>query len=95
MMPAGEKAFAVRTAAKSGVYSFENRPRELSPELQRQFKSDKAAWKFFEQQPSGYRRLMAFWVMSAKREETRQCRLAQLMADSKRGRRVGVLNNKK
>jgi uncharacterized protein YdeI (YjbR/CyaY-like superfamily) len=44
MMPAGEKAFAARTAARSGVYSFENRPRELSVELQRQFRSDNAAW---------------------------------------------------
>ena len=95
MMPAGLKAFAARTAAKSGIYSFENRPRELSPELQRQFKSDKAAWKFFEQQPPGYQRLMAFWVMSAKQDETRARRLAQLISDSKRGRRVGAINTKK
>lgn len=95
MMPAGEQAFAARTAARSGVYSFENRPRELSPQLQRQFRSDKAAWEFFQQQPPGYRRLMAFWVMSAKQEETRQRRLAQLMSDSKQGRRVGLLTSKK
>ena len=95
MMPAGEKAFAARTAAKSGVYSFENRPRELSPELQQQFKLDPAAWEFFEQQPPGYRRLMAFWVMRAKQEETRRRRLAQLISDSKRSRRVGVMTSKK
>ncbi|HEX5219670.1 MAG TPA: YdeI/OmpD-associated family protein [Verrucomicrobiae bacterium] len=95
MMPSGLKAFAARTAAKSGIYSFENRPRGLSPELQRQFKSDKAAWKFFEQQPPGYRRVMIFWVMSAKRDETRLRRLARLIADSKCGRRVGLLDNKK
>lgn len=95
MMPAGLKAFAARTAAKSGVYSFENRPRELSPQLQRQFKSDRAAWKFFEQQPPGYQRLMTFWVMSAKRDETRARRLAQLISDSKQGRRVGVMTTKK
>jgi uncharacterized protein YdeI (YjbR/CyaY-like superfamily) len=88
MRPPGQKAFAARTAAKSGVYSFENRPRELSPELQRQFKADKAAWEFFQQQPPGYRRLMSFFVMSAKRDETRARRLARLISDSKQGRRV-------
>ena len=95
MMPSGLKAFAARTAAKSGIYSFENRSRELSSELQRRFKADKAAWTFFEQQPPGYRRLLNFWVMSAKREETRARRLAQLISDSKRGQRVGVMTNKK
>jgi uncharacterized protein YdeI (YjbR/CyaY-like superfamily) len=95
MMPAGQEAFAARTPERSGVYSFENRPRELSPELQRQFKTDKVAWGFYQQQPPGYRRLMAFWVMSAKQEETRQRRLAQLMKDSNYGRRVGSLTSKK
>ena len=94
MKPAGLKAFAARTKAMSGVYSFENKPRELSPALQRQFKSDNAAWEFFQHQPPGYRRVACFWVMSAKQEETRQRRLAQLMSDSKRGRRLGVASSK-
>jgi uncharacterized protein YdeI (YjbR/CyaY-like superfamily) len=95
MMPAGLKAFAARSSAKSGVYSFENRPRELSRALQRQFKSDRAAWDFFQQQPPGYRRLACFFVMSAKQEETRQRRLARLMSDSKQGRRLGVISSRK
>ena len=90
MRPPGVKAFAARCEAKTGIYSFENRPRELSPELQRQFKSDKAAWNFFRQQPPGYQRLMSFFVMSAKRDETRQRRLAQLLAHSGAGRRLGL-----
>jgi len=95
MMPAGLKAFAVREAARSGVYSFENRPRELSPELERQFKAHKSAWEFFQQQPPGYRRLVIFRVMSAKQEETRQRRLAQLMSASKQGRRLDMLGGGK
>lgn len=95
MQPAGLKAFAARTAAKSGVYSFENKPRQLMPALERQFKSDKAAWDFFQQQTPGYRRLASFWVMSAKQEETRQRRFAQLISDSKQGRRLGVVAGKK
>jgi len=95
MMPMGLKAFAARNAAKSGIYSFENKPRQLSLELERQFKSDKAAWNFFQQQPPGYRRLASFYVMSAKQEETRQRRLARLMADSKKGQRLGVVGGGK
>jgi len=95
MKPAGLQAFAVRTKARSGVYSFENKPRALSPALQRMFASEKAAWEFFQQQPPGYRRVAAFWVMSAKQEATRLRRLARLIADSKAGRRMGVLTSKK
>jgi uncharacterized protein YdeI (YjbR/CyaY-like superfamily) len=95
MKPAGLKAFAARTAARSAVYSFENKPCELSPEYQCQFKADKAAWEFFQQQPRGYRRLMSFWVMSAKQEETRERRLLQLMSDSKQGQRLGMLSSGK
>jgi len=91
MKPAGLKAYAARHAAKSGVYSFENKPRQLSPALERQFKLDRVAWNFFQKQPPGYRRLASFWIMSAKQEETRQRRLARLVADSRQDRRLGLL----
>jgi hypothetical protein len=82
------KAFAARQPAKSGVYSFENAPRQLSPALERRFKAEKAAWDFFQQQPPGYRRLASFWVMSAKLDQTRDRRLTRLMRDSKQARRL-------
>ena len=94
MMPAGLKAFAAREAAKSGVYSFENKPRQLSPELERQFKSDKNAWEFFQQQPPGYRRLAVWWISSAKKPETRARRLGQLIHDSHEGRRLRQVTGK-
>jgi uncharacterized protein YdeI (YjbR/CyaY-like superfamily) len=95
MQPAGLKAYAARDLGRSGAYSFENKPRQLSPALQRQFKSDKAAWDFFQRQPPGYRRLASFWIMRAKQEETRQRRLARLMADSKQGRRLDLLSGRR
>lgn len=94
MTSPGMKAFAAREVTRSGVYSFENQPRELSPELKRQFKTDKAAWEFFLQQPPGYRRIASFWVMSAKQEQTRQRRLTGLMSDSGKGRRLAMLGGK-
>jgi hypothetical protein len=68
-MPAGLKAFAARTAAESGMYSFENKPRELSPASRRQFESQPDAWEFFLHQPPGFHRAANFWVMSANRKQ--------------------------
>ena len=92
MMPMGLKTFAARTKAKSGVYSFENKPRRLSPAMERRFKSDRTAWDFFQRQPPGYRRVASFWVVSAKQAATRERRLTQLMSDSKQRRRLGMLS---
>jgi len=92
MAPAGEKAFAAREEGRSGVYSFEQeRPKELSPAYRKRFKANRKAWDWYQSQAPYYRRTTAFWVMSAKREETREKRLATLIADSSRGRRVGIL----
>lgn len=90
MMPAGLKAYDARDLKKCGVYSFENAPRKLSAADKKQFKTDKTAWDFFQQQPPGYRRLAVWWVVGAKKEETRARRLAQLLADSGNGRRLGM-----
>jgi uncharacterized protein YdeI (YjbR/CyaY-like superfamily) len=72
-------------------YSFEGRAVELAPAFVRRLRANPAAWSFYSAQPPSYRRLTAHWVMSAKREETRVRRLATLIADSARGRRIGPL----
>ena len=92
MRPAGRAAFAKRSSQRSGVYSFEQRHQiELAPAQARKLKANAAAWAFFGQQPPGYQRLMRFWVMSAKREETRDRRLGLLITESAAGRRVPLL----
>jgi len=88
MMPAGLKAFNAREAARSGVYSFENAPRKLAPEDEKQFKADKVGWQFFQKQPCGYQRLAIWYVVSAKKLETRARRLTRLIADSRAGKRL-------
>lgn len=92
MQPAGLAAHARRSAAKTGVYSFENRPEDLPPALKKTFRADARAWKFWSAQPPGYRRTATWWVISAKQETTRQRRLAQLIADSAAGRRLAMLS---
>ncbi|MEY2560669.1 MAG: hypothetical protein QOG51_1084 [Verrucomicrobiota bacterium] len=89
MQPAGVAAFARREENNSRKYSFENRDSAtLTDDDERKFRRDRAAWEFFQRQPPGYRRLAAWWVISAKRPETRRKRLARLIADSRAERRI-------
>jgi uncharacterized protein YdeI (YjbR/CyaY-like superfamily) len=92
MQPAGLAAFKARDPVKSGTYSFEQRSAAaLDAESEARFMADRAAWRFFQAQPAGYRRTAIFWVVSARREETRARRLATLIADSAAGQRLGLL----
>ncbi len=94
MRPAGRKAFEARTDGRSGIYSYEQRRQaKLGREFERQFRSNPKAWAFFRAQPPGYRATATYWVVSAKREETRQRRLAMLIDDSAHGRTVGPLTS--
>lgn len=88
MRPAGLAAFARRREDPTEGYSYERRPHDLPPEYARLLKADREAWAFFHGAIASYRRACAWWVVSAKREETRARRLAQLIAHSKAGRFV-------
>lgn len=85
---AGLAMFEARSADRTGVYSYENRPREFEPAYERKFRASRKAWQFFQSQPPGYRRTLVWFVMSAKQEATRQRRLDQLIAASAAGRRI-------
>lgn len=92
MQPAGLRAFEARDPAKSGIYSFERREAaRLDEAAEARFRAHKEAWRFFEAQPPGYRKIAVHWVVSAKREETRARRLETLIADSAAGRRIALL----
>jgi uncharacterized protein YdeI (YjbR/CyaY-like superfamily) len=77
MRPAGLREFERRS--KSRVYSYENRPRALPPELEKKFRANRKAWAFFEKQAPWYRRVAIHFVTSGKKEETRERRLAKLI----------------
>jgi uncharacterized protein YdeI (YjbR/CyaY-like superfamily) len=92
MHQAGRDAHAARGAAKSGIYSYEQRKRARLPAtLEARFKRNRKAWTFFQAQPVWYRHTSAWWVVSAKKEETRERRLATLIADSAAGRTIRQL----
>jgi len=92
MRPAGIKAFEARDPKKAELYSFENPPRALDAAAVRAFKGNRRAWAWFEKQAPWYRRTAAWWVMSAKREETRARRLAMLISSAARGERASPFN---
>jgi uncharacterized protein YdeI (YjbR/CyaY-like superfamily) len=89
---AGRAAHAHRRKDRSGVYSFENRDKAvLGPEQEALFRANETAWAYFTSRPRSYRTAATWWVVSAKREATRERRLAQLIADSAAGRPIGPL----
>lgn len=88
MHPAGLRAFEARREARSAIYAFEQKNVAFTDEQERAFRANANAWRFFAEQPPGYRRVMTWWVISAKREETRLSRLAKLIAESDAGRRM-------
>jgi uncharacterized protein YdeI (YjbR/CyaY-like superfamily) len=88
MRPMGLKAFAARIKNKSGVYSYEQRNTELKQPYAKLLKKNEAAWKFFETQPQSYRKMIDWWIISAKKEQTRMARLAKLISESAKGRRL-------
>ncbi len=91
MRPAGLKAFAARLENKSGIYSYEQRRAELDEPYAGVLRANAAARAFFDSQPPSYRKAAVWWVVSAKREETRLKRLATLVEDSAAGRRIAPL----
>jgi uncharacterized protein YdeI (YjbR/CyaY-like superfamily) len=88
MRPAGVKAFAARIENKSGIYAYEQRRDRLEEPYASMLKKNKAAWAFLEAQPPSYRKLVGWWIVSAKKEETRLQRLEKLAEMCARGKRL-------
>lgn len=88
MQPAGLEAFAKRRENRSGIYSYEQRRDQLEEPFAALLKKDKRAWAFFQAQPPSYRKVVGWWVVSAKKDATRMARLQQLIAACAKGRRI-------
>jgi uncharacterized protein YdeI (YjbR/CyaY-like superfamily) len=88
MQPAGLKAFELRKDNRSEIYAYEQRSSELIEPYAAQFKRNKKAWDFFQAQPPGYRKIMNWYVLSAKQEETRLKRLQRVIEASAEGVRL-------
>ena len=92
MKPAGMHLFNNRTDAQG--YSSEDRNVQPSREYEEQIKANKPAWLFLSNSAPSYRRDSIWWVMSAKKEETRLKRLGILIASSEAGLKIPTLRKK-
>lgn len=84
MTPAGLEAFAKRKPERSGSYAYES-GQALTAEQRSRVLADPAAAAFWDIATPTYRRVAENWVASAKRAETRESRLEQLIADCAAG----------
>ena len=85
MRAAGRKAFEARTEERTGAYSYEQRPAELPEPYLAILERDTAAFRSFQAKPPSYRKTVAWWIVSAKKEETRLRRLKKLVEFESRG----------
>jgi uncharacterized protein YdeI (YjbR/CyaY-like superfamily) len=89
MTPAGLRAWEERGKSTRFGYTYSDFDRELGETERMEFEKHEAAWQFFQDQAPSYRRQVSHWVMSAKRPETKEKRLNQLIEASKERKRVG------
>ena len=90
--PAGLAAFERRSDDRTAIYSYEQRRNaKLEPDQKQRLQADVRAHAFFESQPPSYRRAAIHWVASAKKPETRERRMSQLIECSAAGELVPPL----
>lgn len=95
MRAPGLKAFAARNENRSGIYAYEQRSSTLPAEYEKILKKNKAAWKFLQDQPPYYRKLVSWYVTSAMKEETRIKRLNAVVEQSAKHQRIGQFSRDK
>ena len=95
MQPTGLAAFRARKENRSGIYSYEQRDVDLPEPYRGILRENATAWEFFERQPASYRKAANWWVLSARREETRRKRLDKLVEHSARAERIPQFTWKK
>ncbi len=89
MQPKGLEAFQKRRENKSAIYAYEQRDQiELTEAETAAFQANQPAWDFFHTQPNSYRKAALWWLVSAKKLETRTKRLGILIEDSANGRTI-------
>lgn len=86
----GLKAYQARKQEKSEIYAYEQNPDDikLDADYENRFQANQGAWDFFQAQAPSYKRPALWWIISAKKAETREKRLLTLIEDSANGRRL-------
>jgi uncharacterized protein YdeI (YjbR/CyaY-like superfamily) len=86
---AGAAAYARRTQEKSKVYAYEQaEDAELSVHEIAELKRSGSAWQFLQETPPSYRRVVLYWVVRAKKPQTRAARFHKLLQACAAGERL-------
>lgn len=91
MKKPGLNAYKKRDKKNSRRASFEQESVKLKKEYEDQIRQNKQAWKFFEELAPSYTKTSIHWVMSAKREDTRQRRLKILIESCEKQEKIPPL----
>ena len=95
MHQSGLNAFEKREENRSGQYSYEQRSENFPEPYAKIMRRNRAAWNFFSAQSPYYRKTIGWWVVSAKKEETRLKRLDKLIEDCSKGQLIPLLKPSK
>ena len=92
MTDQGLRLFNARTDKEGYTASDRNVP--LPAEFEAEIRSNPTAWAYFDALAPSYKRDTIWWVMSAKRPETRLRRLTTLIATAADGQKIPMLQKK-
>jgi uncharacterized protein YdeI (YjbR/CyaY-like superfamily) len=92
MTDAGRAAHEAAKADPRVTYAYANDEEvELDPAYSAQLAASPGALAYLESQTASYRRTVKRWVMSAKRQDTRDRRMAELLADCEAARPIKAM----
>ena len=83
--PSGRAAYEAREESRTRKYSFENEGADFAPAEAKRFRANRKAWTFFQSLRPSQRKGFTWWVVSAKKDDTRRRRLEALIATCARG----------
>jgi len=95
MKPAGLAAFELRKEKAFGEFTYANRSSDMPEPYAGILKQNAAAWEFYQAQPPSYRKIVNWYVVSVKKEETRLKHLAELIECCAAGRLIPAMEKMK
>ncbi len=91
----GLAAFNRRPDNAAVRYAYEQGKVALDKASEKKIRANKKAWAFFESLAPSYKKPSIWWVMSAKRSETKHRRLAVLIESCEQGEKMPGLVNQR
>jgi uncharacterized protein YdeI (YjbR/CyaY-like superfamily) len=88
LQPAGRAIYEQRKKDHSVAYDNMQKDFELTAHYLAQVKNNARAWAYYQTLPPGYLKQLTRWIMTAKKEETRDRRFAKFLESCQAGKRL-------